>query len=339
MKIIASKLLTLVCTFCLFSTSVALGQENNTPTEEERAEQFNIVEAVASTEGQVNVIVLVSEAAGKNNALEQSIARIARGSVQTYSNFPLMALQVDEEGLAALEQNDDVLGIEEDIPHAPTLSESTSLIGANDAWTSGYTGDGITVAILDTGSHLQHDFIKDKIVAEACYSKNVSGTSTSLCPNSQDSQTGSGSSEACDANTLGTACNHGTGVAGVAVGKKYGAVTFDGVAPDADFISINVFSNHSGSVLAWSSDYIAGLDYVYSLRNTYDIAAANLSLGGGKYNSSATCDSERPSTKTAADQLKAAGIAVIASSGNDGYTGFVGAPSCVFIHHLNRIIY
>ena len=305
----------------------AMGQFVDRPTAEERASQFSALETKVQQAGLVRVIVLMDVSSNRAAPLANTLADVNRGTMQTYSHFPLAALEVDPSGLNQLSQNDDILGIEENIPHAPYLSESTVLIGAEDAWSLGYTGEGQTVAILDTGSYLQHDFIKNKIVAEACFSTTVSGVSTSLCPNGSNSQTGSGSSAACNANSLGSACNHGTGVAGVAAGEDNGSIGFDGVAPDADIISINVFSNHNGSVLTWSSDYIAGLDYVYSLRNTYDIAAANLSLGGGQYSSS--CDSARPSTKTAADQLKAAGIAVIAATGNDGYTGSIGAPACI----------
>ncbi len=311
----------------LVCTGTAQGQQANDPTDEERRAQFNAVDEVVSQEGRAHVIVLVSEQAGKNSTLANRLSSASLRPVQTYENFPLAALEINADGLQALEQDPAILGIEEDIPHAPALSESTTLIGAETAWNLGYTGDGQTVAILDSGTHLGHDFVNTNIVAEACYSKTVAGTSTSLCPGGVDSKTGANASAACDAGTLGSACNHGTGVTGVAAGKDPGSAGFDGVAKDASVIAINVFSNHNGDVLAWSSDYVAGLDYVYSLRNTYDIAAANLSLGGGQYNS--PCDADRPSTKTAVDQLKAAGIAVIASSGNDGYTGSIGAPACI----------
>ena len=299
------------------------------PTEDERDAQFGALEAKVEQEGTVRVITLVRASGSKRATLTEELATISTSRIQTYENFPMVAMEVDEAGLDALEKNQNILGIEEDIPHAPTLSESTTLIGANTAWSQGYTGSGQTIAILDTGSHLSHDFIKDKIVGEGCYSKNVTNTSVSLCPSGADSQTGPGTSAACDASVLGSACNHGTGVAGVAAGKRFGAVNFDGVAPDANIISINVFMNYGGSVLSWSSDQIAGLDLVYSLRNTFDIAAANMSLGGGQYTSAADCDAARPATKAAADQLKAAGIAVIAASGNDGYTGSMGAPACI----------
>jgi subtilisin family serine protease len=61
------------------------------------------------------------------------------------------------------------------------------------------------------------------------------------------------------------------------------------------------------------------------LRNTYAIAAANMSLGGGTYTS--VCDSD--SRKSIIDSLRNAGIATVISSGNDGYTNATGAPGCI----------
>ncbi|MGQ3039013.1 MAG: S8 family serine peptidase, partial [Neoaquamicrobium sediminum] len=74
-----------------------------------------------------------------------------------------------------------------------------------------------------------------------------------------------------------------------------------------------------------TSDQIKGLERVYALRNTYDIAAVNMSLGGGLYDS--YCDSD--SRKPIIDQLKAANIATVVSAGNEAYDSSVGAPACI----------
>jgi len=66
---------------------------------------------------------------------------------------------------------------------------------------------------------------------------------------------------------------------------------------------------------------------VYALRKTFDIAAANMSLGGGTY--TATCDASRPGTKAAIDNLVTARIATVIASGNSYYTNAMGAPGCI----------
>lgn len=64
---------------------------------------------------------------------------------------------------------------------------------------------------------------------------------------------------------------------------------------------------------------------MYALRNTYDIAAVNMSLGGGQYDSYCDNDSRKPII----DQLKAANIATVVSAGNEAYESWVGAPACI----------
>jgi hypothetical protein len=78
-------------------------------------------------------------------------------------------------------------------------------------------------------------------------------------------------------------------------------------------------------VLTWDSDQILGLQRVLALSGTFTIAAANMSLGGGM-NASA-CDGD--ARKTPIDNLLAAGIATVISSGNNNFQNAVGAPGCI----------
>jgi len=47
-----------------------------------------------------------------------------------------------------------------------SLSKSASLINANDAWSSGYTGDGIKVCVIDSGVDTDHSDLSARIVDE-----------------------------------------------------------------------------------------------------------------------------------------------------------------------------
>jgi len=124
-------------------------------------------------------------------------------------------------------------------------------------------------------------------------------------------------------------CSHGTHVAGIAAGSHTNAtVAYDGVAPGADIIAIQVFSYFEdyGDVLSWNSDQLLALERVYEMSFSYNIAAVNMSLGGAdRYTDH--CDSDP--RKAAIDNLRSVGIATIVAAGNEGYTDGVSAPACV----------
>lgn len=266
-------------------------------------------------------------------------------TLKPYTLVPGMALWVTPAGLAGLAADPAVQSIQEDLPLPPSLLESVALIGAPTVWTSGYSGQGQAVAVLDTGVDKNHPFLAGRVPAEGCFSTTSEGNgSLSLCPG------GVGSSSAPDsALPYGTgvcpagACDHGTHVAGIAAGRDpvgVDAVGFSGVAKDANLIAIQVFSIFPGSYascggspcpLSYSSDQIAGLEYVYGLRSTYAIAAVNMSLGGGYYSnaSQADCDTDNGLIKAVIDTLRGANIATVIASGNNGFRDGISAPGCV----------
>ena len=264
------------------------------------------------------------------SARRQLLARLAGRShrvVHEFATVPLIALEVGADGLLELEASSFfVRRIVEDTVNAPTLPQSVPLTGTDRAWTQGFDGTGTVVAIVDTGVEATHPFLSGKVVEEACYSSTTS-RSTTVCPNGQSPQFGAGAAAPCP---LG-GCWHGTHVAGIAAGA---GATFSGMAKGAQIMAVQVFSrftqgsdcnNSPPCLLAWTSDIIAGLERVYALRGTRNIAAANLSLGGGQF--TAACDSDP--TKDIIDNLRAAGIATAIAAGNGGSTNSISSPGCV----------
>jgi subtilisin family serine protease len=79
--------------------------------------------------------------------------------------------------------------------------------------------------------------------------------------------------------------------------------------------------------MSYTSDQVRGLERVYALRDTYQIAAVNMSLGGGQY--TANCDAENTALKAAIDNLRSVGIATVIASGNNGYRNALSAPACI----------
>lgn len=256
---------------------------------------------------------------------------------RAYDYTPEAAMEITVEGLAELSSNPLVEYIVEDVPRKlpETLSapyagiNSTGQIGADTLWTSGYTGAGWYVAVLDTGIRRTHEMFAGKNIIEACFSLRDD------CPDGSDEMYGSGA--AAHYESTYDAYDHGSHVAGIAAGN--GPVQ-KGVAYDADIIAIQVFSrfeheqNCGGNaplyrdcVLSYDSDQKAALQYIYSIRNTYNIAAANLSLGGGQYSS--YCDANDSSYTTIVNSLTDADIAVAVAAGNEEYCGAVGTPACI----------
>lgn len=258
-------------------------------------------------------------------------ARALSNSVEW--SIPYLALNVDEEAYRALLASPDVTSIVENgVNELTSLATSTSTVRAQSMWASGFEGAGQTVAILDSGVDGTHPAFAGRMVGEACYSGAVGGSQT-LCPNLANAQIATGASSPNRCMTLGAAssddgCYHGTHVAGTAAGRDL-AAGIRGVAPSANIIGVQVFSwvPSLSDILASDSDIISGLNYVYSLRFSFNIAAVNLSLGGGLFTS--TCDTRNTAMTSIFANLRAAGIAPVVSTGNNGSTTSISYPACI----------
>ncbi len=308
----------------------------------QRARAFDVLRAKVRSEDRVRVIVgvrtAVRSAVSAVRSLRDATSRsplIARAqqsllnrmnnlevsSVRRFKFIPYVAMEVDEAALGSLAEDPEVVSIEEDLSVKPLLADSTPLIGAPHAWDQGYAGSGQTIAILDTGVDKDHPFLRDKVVSEACYSG--SGGGTSLCPEGVNESVLPGSGAPCPPSL--SDCFHGTAMAGVAAGR---GTEFSGVARGARIIAIQVFSQCGEDCIDSSnSDWLAGLERVLELSADFNIAAVNMSFGGGFF--SEDCDSDFPAVKAAMDNLRAVGVAPIAASGNSGFGTDINSPACV----------
>lgn len=297
--------------------------------------QLAVLTAKAEEQGSVRVIVrLNAQPAQASIRTAQSAAMKAfrdagAEEVAVISpRLPYIVAEVSAQELAAMYSSPQFGEWSEDRIAYPTLAQSGPLVQAPQLWAAGGRGKGQAVAIVDTGVDRTHPFLAGRVAVEACFST-TSATSgaTSVCPNGQSSQTGEGAGVPCKA----SGCDHGTHVAGIAAGK---GADFSGIAPDADIIAIQVFSQFTGRscgigtqpcVASFTSDQIRALDFVLQQAGQRSIPAVNMSLGGGR--STQHCDFDL--TKPVIDQLRAAGVATAIASGNDGFRESVSFPGCI----------
>ncbi len=243
--------------------------------------------------------------------------------LRRFQDLPLMALEASSADLDLLAAAPEVVAIYPDKTYKPLLNASQPAVGADDAAAAGFGGSGWAVAVLDTGTDKTHPTFGGRVVDEACFS--IAGD----CPGGATSLLGPGSGVNC---TFETGCFHGTHVSGIAAGEN---TTYTGMVPMAKLVSVNIFSQLSGvqdcgapgtCLLAFTSDIIAGLQFV-RLQANANVAAVNLSLGAGQY--FGTCDGQDPPLTAEFANVRAAGIAPIAASGNDGFTNAINLPACI----------
>ena len=236
-------------------------------------------------------------------------------SFRAFTTVPFAALEVTAAELRKLAADPEVISISPSQTYKRHLAVSTPMIRANEAWSAGFSGAGQTIAIIDTGVDKTHPFLANKVVAEACFSEG------GWCPGGATTSTAPGAGMPCPSD-----CSHGTHVAGIAAGR---GVSFSGVARDANIIAIQAFSpNPGGPNIIYSGDMIAATEHVYSLRNRFSIASVNMSFGG--YSPTpGNCDAGEPAMAAAIANLWSAGIATVASSGNDFSTEGMASPACM----------
>ncbi|WP_173078486.1 S8 family serine peptidase [Phytohabitans rumicis] len=160
-----------------------------------------------------------------------------------------------------------------------SLDKSVPQIGAPAAWQAGYTGEGITVAVLDTGIDTTHPDLAGKVAESRNFTED---------PENRD------------------IIGHGTHVAstiagsGAASGGKY-----KGVAPDATLLSGKVCE----STFCTESAILAGMEWAAAEKHA---TAINLSLGGGD-------TPEIDPLEEAVDRLTAeTGTLFVIAAGNSG---------------------
>jgi len=181
-------------------------------------------------------------------------------------------------------------------------------IAAPQAWGVG-TGEGITIAVVDSGVDLTHEDLRDKIVAEiSCVG--AAGDPAECSGSAQDDH------------------GHGTHAAGIALASTNNGRGMAGVAPDADLMVVRVLTPQCDAAgercdaAGTSADVSAGIRWAAD----HGAEVINLSLGGGTLQSSLGC-----SFCEALDYAWDKGSIPVMAAGNDSNLpeGFADQPAVI----------
>ncbi len=305
-------LLLLTTLLCLTPAGISQAQSPDTPGDVRAAlveqETVRVIVALRAAPA-VAVGLQIAEVARAQEQVMEDVPAEDFTLIHAYDTLPGLVGEVTPAGLDALLAQPDVAAVALDLPVESALAESVRLVQADIVHDAlGFTGAGVNVAVLDTGVEVTHPDLADHIIAEKCFNR-------AGCP-PDDADEG----ERAEDNN-----SHGTHVAGII--SSAGQVSPPGVAPDAGLVAVRVL-NDSGS--GFTSDVLAGLDWVMANQARFDIKLINLSLGGGRY--SGVCDEADANTRLYADAValaRSAGMTLFAASGNSGLPEQLMAPACV----------
>lgn len=211
-------------------------------------------------------------------------------SAEIKSNLPLIngfSGLMTTEAIYKLSNNPDINYISFDTKIYTLLDIAVPSIAANFAHDKGYYGDGITIAIIDTGASLHDDLVtpNNRIIG---FKDFVNNKTTSYDDN-----------------------GHGTHVAGIIAGNGYSSKgKYTGVAPRANILVVKALDENGGGS---SSGLIQAISYIIETKDLYHTKIINLSLGTP---SNTPCEKD-PLCK-AVEKAVLAGLTVIVAAGNSG---------------------
>ncbi|MFH1181752.1 MAG: S8 family serine peptidase [Candidatus Woesearchaeota archaeon] len=251
---------------------------------------------------------------------EEVISKLSKSEFQTNYRFTIMNAfsgNITKEGLEKLKSDPNVLSIEGTGMSALGLNESVKAIKVDPyVWDLGYTGDGITICVLDSGIAYTHPDLGNCTQEEF-----LSGTCDKI-PGGYDFCATPGCSNE-DANPIDSG-GHGTKVAGIIASTN---PIYKGVAPNSRLVAMKVCDVGGCDNTAMAK----AVDWCVANASKYDIKVITISLYDyGEYNSS-DCNPAgegRPLATTAINNAYDLGFFVDAISGNDGHRLGISWPAC-----------
>jgi len=233
---------------------------------------------IAAPSSKKYIVKFKDEAAGKD--FDKTAKKDLKVKYK-YDIIPAAAMTLEEEELAEILSNENVLSVEEDEILHISLSNSAELLNVDDVWTEGFVGNGKTICVIDTGVDESHPAIPTL----TGWSDFVNGQ-----PTPYDDH------------------GHGTHVSGIAVSRD---ATYQGMATAANLMVGKVCS---GSGNCYTSDLIAGIEWCAA----QGADVLSVSIGGGLYDEPCDDVSFAAACNNAAD-LGVVVIAASGNDGNKNY--------------------
>ena len=265
--------------------------------------------------------VIVRVAPHKFTSLRASLRAAGHRFRKEHRNVSALTLNVPRAALAGLINHPDVLSVSADVDiqtqmESTSSSDVTQYLALRETLgltANAPTGDGIGVAVVDSGIHPSPD-LAGRITAFYDFTNGQAGV-----PAAPSDQFG-----------------HGTHVAGlIAASGAMSGGAYQGVAPSVRLIGLKALD---GEGQGSTSDVLAAIEFATANKNALGIDVLNLSLGHPIFESADT-----DPLVQAVQSASAAGIIVVVSAGNvgvnpdTGETGYAGilspgnAPSAITV--------
>ena len=238
-----------------------------------------------------------------------------------FHHIPIIAGTIETELLDELLEVEGVVFLTLNGELRIALDNAIGIHHVDTVWDYGYTGEGISIAIIDTGIDPLHVGLNDFDDDPTTNDPKVVAFYDALDDSGDD---GSGETEPYDDQ------GHGSHCAGISAGT--GAVDenpmggddskpYRGVAPDAWLVGVKVLdSGGSGSF----AEVMRGMEWTIDNKIKYNIRAASMSLGG-VWLVELTQEQEERVTHLA-NEMVAAGISLMIAAGNSAAYGTIGPP-------------
>ncbi len=263
--------------------------------------------ATPAPPGHINVLIQLDSLDQTGHEYVEDIGGIVTDS---WSRFNTMGAAVPLDSLPSLTYIPGLVWLEPSVRFFPMLASSVPAIGGDIIHSDyGLKGEGMTIAVLDTGINGNHEYLDDLDDDPETDDPKIIGF--------YDARSGSrGETDPVDT------ANHGSHCAGIAAGTGGTAAVDVGMAPQAHLVGVIVLDGGGGN----ANDIIDGINWVIENKDRFSVDVISMSLGGALTIPGATNDGNS-AVSQAVDSAVDAGIvsAVAVGNGNAGVAAHAGS--------------